>query len=70
MIPDPTDEIRSMRNRLAAKCNYDLDRIVEETRQHQRDSGRTYGSLDQGLAAGETTNQRMDQSGDRSSVRA
>lgn len=50
MIPDPTDEIRSIRNRLAAKCNYDLDRIVEETRQHQRDSGRTYGSLDQGLA--------------------
>jgi hypothetical protein len=45
MIPDPTDEIRAIRNRLAARCNYDLDRIVEETRQHQRESGRTYSSL-------------------------
>ena len=48
MIPDPTDEIRAIRNRLAAKCNYDLDRIVEETRQHQRESGRTYCSLGRG----------------------
>jgi hypothetical protein len=45
MIPDPTDDIRAIRDRLAAKCNYDLDRIVEETRQHQRASGRTYCSL-------------------------
>jgi hypothetical protein len=40
MIPDPTDEIRAIRDRLAANCDYDLDRIVEETRQHQRESGR------------------------------
>jgi hypothetical protein len=57
MIPDPTDEIRAIRNRLAAKCNYDLDRIVEETRQHQRDSGRTYCSLGQEPRAEEVTNQ-------------
>jgi hypothetical protein len=70
MIPDPTDEIRAIRNRLAAKCNYDLDRIVEETRQHQRDSGRTYCSLGPGPTVGETTNQRRDGSGDRPAVRA
>jgi hypothetical protein len=64
MIPDPTDEIRAIRNRLAAKCNYDLDRIVEETRQHQRDSGRTYRSLGQEASVGETTNQRMQPSRD------
>ncbi len=56
MIPDPTEDIRAIRNRLAAKCNYDLDRIVEETRQHQRDSGRTYCSLGQGPRAEEATN--------------
>ena len=58
MIPDPTDEIRAIRNRLAAKCNYDLDRIVEETRQHQRDSGRTYGTLNPDAGAEEATNRR------------
>jgi hypothetical protein len=52
MIPDPTDEIRAIRNRLAAKCNYDLDRIVEETRQHQRESGRTYRSIGQAIHNG------------------
>ena len=56
MIPDPTDEIRAIRDRLAAKCDYDLDRIVEETRQHQRASGRTYCSLGQVPAAEEPTN--------------
>jgi hypothetical protein len=64
MIPDPTDEIRAIRNRLASKCNYDLDRIVEETRQHQRDSGRTYCSLGQGLGAEEATKQRTQPSRD------
>lgn len=69
MIPDPTDEIRAIRNRLAAKCDYDLDRIVEETRQHQRESGRTYCSLGQEPTTGETTNQGMDRSGDLPAVR-
>jgi hypothetical protein len=56
MIPDPTDEIRAIRDRLAAQCGYDLDRIVQETRQHQRDSGRTYFTLGQDTEAKETTN--------------
>ena len=40
MIPDPTDEIRSIRDRLAAANNYDVDLIVEEARRHQAESGR------------------------------
>jgi hypothetical protein len=32
MIPNPTDEIRAIRNRLAAECDFDLDRIVDERR--------------------------------------
>ena len=56
MIPDPTDEIRAIRNRLAAKCDYDLDRIVEETRQHQLESGRTYCPLGHEAMTAETTN--------------
>ena len=45
MILDPTDEIRTIRNRLAAKFNYDVDLIVEEARRHQAESRRTYISL-------------------------
>ena len=57
MILDPTDEIRAIRNRLAEKCNFDLDRIVEETRRHQLESGRTYLTLAaQAPAASITTN--------------
>jgi hypothetical protein len=58
MIPDPTSEIRAIRNRLAADCDYDLDRIVEETRRHQRDSGRTYGSLSQDASGEGATDRR------------
>jgi hypothetical protein len=64
MIPDPTDEIRAIRNRLAANCDHDLDRIVEETREHQRDSGRTYCSLGQVPGAEEATNRRTQPSRD------
>ena len=52
MIPDPTDEIRAIRNRLAATCNYDLDRIVEEARQHQRDSGQRLRHIEPGRRCG------------------
>jgi hypothetical protein len=45
MIPNPTDEIRAIRNRLAAACDFYLDRIVEETRKRQRESGRAYVTL-------------------------
>lgn len=42
MIPDPTDEIKAIRDRLAAECDYDIDRIFEQTRRYERESGRTY----------------------------
>ena len=45
MIPDPTDDIRAIRDRLAAQYDFDLDRIVEETRRRQRESGRPSVSL-------------------------
>jgi hypothetical protein len=45
MIPGPTDEIRAIRDRLSAACDYDVDRIVDETRRHQAESGRTYIDL-------------------------
>ena len=45
MIPDPTDEIREIRRKLAARFGNDLHRIAEETRRRQRESGRTYITL-------------------------
>ena len=63
MIPDPTDEIRAIRDRLAANCDYDLDRIVEETRQHQRESGRNYCSPGPDPTTEDTTNYRWQPSG-------
>jgi hypothetical protein len=44
-IPSPTDEIRSIRQALAAKFDNDIHRIGEDIRRQQRESGRTYISL-------------------------
>ena len=38
--PDPTDEIRAIKRKLAAECDYDIHRIAEQARRHQRESGR------------------------------
>ena len=64
MIPDPTDEIRAIRDRLAARSNYDVEQIVEEARRHQTESGRPSialppRSIDNGIA----TKQAMNPSG-------
>ena len=40
MIPDPTDEIRAIKRKLAAECGNDIRRIVEAARRRQRQSGR------------------------------
>ena len=45
LIPTPTDEIRSIRQRLSAELGHDVQRIAAETRRRQRESGRTYISL-------------------------
>ena len=39
-IPDPTDEIRAIKHRLAAECGNDIRRIAEQARRRQRESGR------------------------------
>lgn len=42
MIPDPTEEIKAIRHHLGAELDYDLDRIVDDTRRGQEESGRVY----------------------------
>lgn len=64
MIPTPTEEIRAIRNELAAKFDHDIHRIAEETRRRQRHSGRTYISLPKRAPQPKsTTNQTMQASG-------
>jgi hypothetical protein len=64
MIPDPTNEIRAIRDRLSAACKYDVDEIVDEARRHQAESGRTYINLGSTrTAAKTTTNQSMHSTG-------
>jgi hypothetical protein len=43
--PDPTDEIKSVRHRLGAEFDYDLDRIVEDIQRRQTESGRKYVTM-------------------------
>jgi hypothetical protein len=38
--PDPTDQIRAIKRKLAAECDYDIHRIAEQARRRQRESGR------------------------------
>ncbi|HEV7279830.1 MAG TPA: hypothetical protein VGN57_06410 [Pirellulaceae bacterium] len=42
MVPDPNDEIRAIRDKLSAACEYDIDRIFEETVRQQTLSGRSF----------------------------
>jgi hypothetical protein len=39
--PDPTDEIRAIKRKLASECDYDIHRIAEQARRRQREPGRT-----------------------------
>ena len=58
MIPDPTDEIRAIRQKLAAEFGNDLHRIAEETRRRQRESGREFVTLPKrSPSARDTTNE-------------
>ena len=64
-IPDPTDEIRAIRQALAAKFDNDLHRIAEDIRRQQRESGRTYITLPRRIPrTNSTTNQVMHPSGE------
>ena len=42
----PTEDIRAARHRLAAQFDNDLERIVEDLRRQQRESGREYITLE------------------------
>jgi len=42
MIPDPTEEIKTIRHRLGAELDFDLQKVIADTRRRQGDSGRTY----------------------------
>jgi hypothetical protein len=45
MIPDPTDEIKQIRRKLAAKFDHDVARIGADIRRQQQESGRTFNTL-------------------------
>jgi hypothetical protein len=59
MIPDPTDEIRAIRDRLAAASNFDVDLIVEEARRHQAESGRPAINLPPSMAEEENATKKL-----------
>ena len=43
MRSDPiVDEVRAIRDRLAARCGYDIDEIFRSIRRRQVESGRNY----------------------------
>ena len=45
MIPDPTDEIKTIRRKLAAKFDNDVKRIGADIRREERESGRIFITL-------------------------
>ena len=45
MIPDPTDEIKAIRRKLAAKFDNDVLRIGADIRREERESGRVFVTL-------------------------
>jgi hypothetical protein len=64
MIPDPTDEIRAIKRKLAAECGNDIRRIAEESRRRQRESRRPSVSVPQPqLTAEDMTNNAFNRSG-------
>jgi len=45
MLPDPTEELRAIRHKLAGMIDNDVRRIGADIRRQQRESGRTYLTL-------------------------
>lgn len=50
MIPNPTDEIRAIKRKLATACDNDIHRIAEDARRHQHESGRQSVAVPQPIA--------------------
>ena len=71
MIPDPTDEIRAIKRKLAAECGNDIQRIVEDARRRQRESGRLSVAVPRSQPTFEITpNDPSRPSGEASSIAA
>ena len=69
MIPDPTDEIRAIKHKLAAECGNDIQRIVEDARRRQRKSGRLSVAVPLSQpTAKSTTNNTLPPSGEASQI--
>jgi hypothetical protein len=51
-MKSPTDEIREIRHKLAAKFDNDLNRICEDLMRQQRESGRKYIRLSRRVPKG------------------
>jgi len=62
--PDPTDEIRAIKRKLAAECDFDIHKIAERARRRQRESGRMSVTLPpRPVTAEGTTNKSFQRSG-------
>ena len=62
--PDPTDEIREIKRKLAAECDFDIHQIAEQARRRQRESGRQSVALPpRPVTAKLATNQSSQRSG-------
>jgi len=59
MIPNPTDEIRAIKRKLAAACGNDIHRIAENARRRQRESGRQSVKVPQPTAENTTNKNRQ-----------
>jgi len=64
MIPDPNDEILSIKRRLAAQFDNDVRRIAEDIRKRQDASGREVISLPPRRCTPATTNNTVQRSGE------
>lgn len=64
MIPDPNDEILSIKRRLAAQFDNDVHRIAADIRKRQGESGLEVISLPPRRCAPTTTNNAVNRSGE------
>lgn len=66
MIPDPNDEILSIKRRLAAQFGNDVHRIAADIRKRQGESGHEVISLPPRRCTPTTTNNSVNRSGESS----
>lgn len=64
MIPDPNDEVLSIKRRLAAQFDNDVHRIAADIRKRQAESGHEVISLPPRRCTPSTTNNAVNRSGE------